>query len=151
MRRGLLLALVAEEPTVDVCILTRWRSCVGSCNRRCADRSAALEYVDDDHRRTAVPANEGWRRRDCDYVVGTAADTGRRDAQQLAYLREVLAPRGVRQQTVMAYAMQAAGQYVQQEPAHELICLERHGLVACASVNAVVLPAEGNAVFTERD
>jgi hypothetical protein len=83
-RRGLLLALVAEEPTVDRCTLTRWRSCVGSLKRWCPDRSAALEYVDDDHGRTAVPANKGWRYCGCGDDVGAGFDAGRHDAQQLA-------------------------------------------------------------------
>jgi hypothetical protein len=106
-RRGLLLARVAEEPTVDRCTLTRWRSCVGSLNRWRPDRSAALEYVDDDHRRTTVPANKGWRHCHIGYDVGTGFDTGRHDAQQLAYLREIGAPRRIRQQTVVADAMEA--------------------------------------------
>lgn len=58
-RRGLPWALVAEEPTVDRWTLTRWWSYVGSLNRWRPDQSAALEYVDDDHRRTTVSANKG--------------------------------------------------------------------------------------------
>jgi hypothetical protein len=88
---------------------------VGSLNRWCPDRSAALEYVDDDHRRTAVPANEGWPHYDCRDVVGTAADTGRRSAQQLAYLRKILAPRWIREQAVMADAVETARQHVQRK------------------------------------
>ncbi|QIE29390.1 hypothetical protein SBC2_74660 (plasmid) [Caballeronia sp. SBC2] len=74
----------------------------------CPDRSAALEYVDDDHWRTAVPANEGWRHCDGGYDVGTEFDTGRHYVQQLAFLREILAPRWVREQTVMADTVEAA-------------------------------------------
>ncbi len=83
-RRGLLWARVAEEPTVDRCTLTRWRSCIGSLNRRRPDRSAALEYVEDDHRRTAVSANKGWRYCGAGYDDGIGFDMGRPDAQQLA-------------------------------------------------------------------
>jgi len=57
------------------------------------DRSAALEYVDDDHRRTAESANKDWRHYDCGYFVGTEADTGRHYVQQLADSREILASR----------------------------------------------------------
>jgi len=64
----------------------------------CPDRSAALEYVDDDH----------WRHCDGGYDVGTEFDTGRHYVQQLAYLREILAPRWVREQTVMADTVEAA-------------------------------------------
>jgi len=105
---------------------------MGSLNRSCPDRSAALEYVDDDHRRTAVPANEGWQHCDCRDVPGTAADTGSRSAQQLAYLRKIGAPGWIREQTVMADAVETARQHVQQEATRELICFEGHGLVACA-------------------
>jgi hypothetical protein len=83
-RRGLLWALVAEEPTVDRCTLTRWWSCVGSLNRWRPDRSAALEYVDDDHRRTTVSANKGWRHCGGGYDGGIGFDTGRHDVQQFA-------------------------------------------------------------------
>ncbi len=51
----------------------------------------------------------------------------------------------------MADAVETARQHVQQEAARELIRFEGHGLVACASVHAVVLPAEGDTVFVERD
>ncbi len=42
--------------------------------------------------------------------------------------------------------MEARGQHVQQEAAHELAGLERHRLVARGALDAVVLPAEGGAV-----
>ncbi len=40
---------------------------------------------------------------------------------------------------------------MQQEAAHELAGLERHRLVARGTLDAVVLPAEGDAALVERD
>ena len=46
-----------------------------------------------------------------------------------------------------ANAVKATRQDVQQEPAHELVRLQRHGLVTRPSAGAVILPAERDAVL----
>jgi hypothetical protein len=48
-------------------------------------------------------------------------------------------------------AMKARGKDMQQEAAHELLGRDGHGFVACASVFAVVLPAEGDAAIIRCD
>ena len=69
--------------------------------------------------------------------------------QQFARLGEMLAAPGIGEQAVVANAVEAAGQNVQQEAAHELVGAERHRLVARLARGAVVLPAEGDAAFVE--
>ena len=71
--------------------------------------------------------------------------------QQLAYFGEILAARWVREQTVMSNAVEAARQHVKQEPTYEFVRFERHCLVPCASIHAIVLPAEGDAALIERN
>jgi hypothetical protein len=66
-------------------------------------------------------------------------------------LGEAGATHGVGEQTVVTDAMEAAGQHMQQEAAHELAGFTRHGLVAGASRCTVFLPAEGDAAFIECD
>jgi hypothetical protein len=47
--------------------------------------------------------------------------------------------------------MEACGQYVHQKAADELICRERHALVAFATFAPVVLPLEGDALLITCD
>src|ERR1700741_2953000 len=58
-RKRPLVGRVAAKPTVGSDIGEPLRSCLAPAHRWCADRGAALEDVDDDHRRAAVPADEG--------------------------------------------------------------------------------------------
>ena len=58
---------------------------------------------------------------------------------------------GVGEQSVMAAAMKARRQHMQQEEAHELLRLQRQGFLARAAVFAVVLPAEGDAAIKLSD
>jgi hypothetical protein len=41
--------------------------------------------------------------------------------------------------------MEACGQHVHEKAADELVCLERHALVALATFEPAVLPCEGDA------
>ena len=121
-------------------------SCCGSPGGWRADRLPAGEGLDDDHRGAAVRADErglatGYRRR------RRRRRCGGDDVQQLACLGEMLAAAGVGEQPVVADAVEAAGQDVQQEAAHELVGLERHGLVPRAALGPVVLPTEGDAAL----
>ena len=69
--------------------------------------------------------------------------------QQFARPGEMLPASGIGEQPIVADAVKAAGQHVQQEAAHELVGTERHGLVARLPRGAVILPAEGDAPFVE--
>jgi hypothetical protein len=71
--------------------------------------------------------------------------------QKLASGGDVVLAVGVGEQPVVADAMEAGGQHVQQEAAHELLGRQGHRFVARAPVFAVVLPAEGDAALVERD
>jgi hypothetical protein len=51
----------------------------------------------------------------------------------------------------VADAVQALGQYVDEEAADELVYGERHALVSIAALDAVVLPLEGDALLIEGD
>ncbi|CAE6908220.1 hypothetical protein R69749_08506 [Paraburkholderia domus] len=98
-----------------------------------------------------MPADEA-RREIAGWVIGSGGlRAGGRDMQQLAYLREILPPHGIGEQAIVADAVEAAGQHVQQEAAHELVRAQGHGLVAGAPLRAIVLPAEGHAAFIERN
>src|SRR5450631_3713400 len=61
----------------------------------------------------------------------------------------MLAACAIGEQSVVANAMKAAGQNVQQEAADELVGTERHSLVACLARGAVILPAKGDATLVE--
>ncbi len=106
------------------------------------------ERVDDDHRRATVRAVEGRLTEErCRLRFGCSGN----DVQQLARSGEMLPPSGIGEQPVVADAVKATGQNVQQEAAHELVGAERHGLVARLPRAAVVLPAEGDATFVKRE
>ena len=64
---------------------------------------------------------------------------------QLTYLFQVLYASGVGQQPIVADAVKAARQYMDQEAANELIAAQGHGLVAMLFA-AVILPFKGNGV-----
>ena len=83
---------------------------------------AAGEDLDDAHRGTAVRADEGGRRRWRPAPrLRRRFDRGGNDVQQFARLGEMLAASGIGEQAVVANAVEAAGQDVQQEAAHELV------------------------------
>src|SRR6266581_1408545 len=73
----------------------------------------------------------------------------RHDAQQFACLCEILPASGIGEKPVVANAMEATGQDVQQEAAHELVGAERHGLVTRLPRGTVILPAKGDAALVE--
>ena len=96
--KRLLLALVAEEPTVGLNSLGYLRSCVALGCGRCANRLAAQEDVDDNHRRAAVPAREGRRPGVRRRVIAGVNDC--RNVQQRPYPRQVLPPHRIGKQVV---------------------------------------------------
>ena len=55
------------------------------------------------------------------------------------------------EQAVVADAVEALWQHVDEEAADELVGGERHALLAVAALDAVILPSEGDAVLVEGD
>ncbi len=82
-------------------------------------------------------------------IVGLAL--ARRDLEQLAETGDVVAASAVGEQAVVADAVEALGQHVDEEAADELVRCERHGLVALVPFAPVVLVLEGDAVVVEGD
>ena len=71
---------------------------------------------------------------------------GRRgDVEQCAGRRDVLGAVGVGKEPVVADAVEALGQHVQQEAPDELVRVKPHRLPAARAVDAIVLPAERDA------
>jgi len=65
--------------------------------------------------------------------------------------REIVPAAAAGKQAIMADAVKAPRQDVQQEPPDELVRGERHGAVAVGAVAAVVLEAERDAPLVECD
>ena len=110
-------------------------------------RRSACEGFDDDH--AAAAAWAGMR-----VVVIDDMDRlglGLWDGEQLAGSRDVVGAGGFGQQAVMADAMEALWQDVDEEAADELVGCERHALVAVAAFDPVILPPEGDAGVIECD
>src|SRR5437667_3465636 len=82
--------------------------------------------------------------------VPSASLRGRRE-EQLACPRDVLGARGAGEETVVADAVEASWQDVDEEAADELARGERHDLVAGAAGGSIVLVFEGDALLVERD
>jgi hypothetical protein len=141
-----LVGRVAAKPTMGWQIEEAPRSWAG-LHRWRANRCGALDDVDDDHRGSAVPADEGGPGRD-DGLPGWRGGFGR-DVQQTPHLRETGAAHRVGEQPLVTDAMESAGQHKKQEAPHKLTGLQRHGLVAGAPLLAIVLPAERHAVLIE--
>ena len=78
-------------------------------------------------------------------------DVCRRHVEQLPRLRDVVGAPAIGEETVVADAMEAAGQHVDEEAADELGDGERHHLGPFAALGPVVLPLEGHAGVVERD
>src|SRR3979409_1614580 len=111
-------------------------------------RSAtALEGLDDDH--AAAAAGAGMCERLRLTVVGAVGGTWvilcRRHVEQLPRSRDVVGAPAVGEETVVADAMEAAGQHVDEEAADELVDGEGHHLGPLAPLGPVVLPLEGDA------
>ena len=69
-----------------------------------------------------------------------------RHSEQLASTSDIGgAVFAVGEQPVVTDAMQALGQHMDQEAADELMCGQRHGLVAVGPLDPVILPLEGDA------
>src|ERR1700746_1726765 len=109
--------------------------------------ATALEQLDDDHATAAA-----WTTR----LGGIGGSTGGLDlrfcsGEQFAGACDVVRARAFGEQAVVADAVEATRQHVDEEATDELVCGERHLLVAIATLDAVVLPLEGDALLVEGD
>src|SRR5271155_3077357 len=94
-------------------------------------RACASERLDDDHTAAAAWAGIMVGRIGFARVIGSLVLTGRRE--QLAHSGDVLFTSAAGQQAVVANAMEAARQDVNEKAADELGDGERHGLLAIAA------------------
>src|SRR5690348_17603395 len=107
----------------------------------------ALEDLDDDHASAAA-----WTTR----LVGIDGGSGRLafrfcSGEQLTDACDVVGASSFGEQAVVADAMQAFWQHVDEEAADELEGPERHLLVSIAALDVVILPLEGDALLVEAD
>src|ERR1051325_4553160 len=116
-------------------------------------RCTALEGLDDDHAAAATRTRMRERPRFVGHgglcIVGLSLRRRRRE--QLAHSRKVVGAGGAGEQAVVADALEAVGQHVDEEAADELVYCERHALVAIATLGPIVLSLEGDAVAVEGD
>jgi hypothetical protein len=75
----------------------------------------------------------------------------RGQTQELARLRDRLGAIAAGEQAVVADAMEAFGQHVDEKPADELADIERHRRVPAGALDPVVLDLERDAVLVDRD
>ena len=68
---------------------------------------------------------------------------------KLAHSRKIIAAPGIGEQPIVADAVKAAGQNVQQEAAHELVGSERHGFMTGLALGPVIFPAEGDTALVQ--
>src|ERR1051325_9088249 len=102
-------------------------------------RCTTLEHLDDDHAAAAARTRMRERPRFVGHgglcVVGLSLRRRRRE--QLAHSRKVVGAGGAGEQAVVADAVEAGGQNVDEEAADELVWCERHVLVAIATFDPV--------------
>src|SRR5947207_114919 len=105
-------------------------------------RATTLKAFNDDHVAAAAGAGMLW----CFRLVGLGGggfdgiDGEQRHREQFAGARNVLGTLAAGEQAVIADAVEASGQDVDQEPADELVGWERHCFVTLRAFEAVVLP-----------
>src|ERR1700686_2467484 len=115
-----------------------------------ARRASAFEDLDDDH---APAATRTWMRERL--RLGAICNTGLAlwsgHIEQLSRPRDVLGTLAAGEQTIVADAVEAVRQHVDEEAADELVVRERHHLGPLTSLGAIILPLEGDGVAVERD
>jgi len=122
-----------------------------SLPRRCPDQCSACKDTDDHHGRAAIRTGEGGLDGFVGYYFAVGFVAGRCHLQQFPrFFQVILVPR-IGQQAIMTDAVEPTGQHVQQEPAHELILAEGHGLVAGMAFGPVILIPERDTVFIGGD
>src|SRR5919106_3315503 len=109
---------------------------------------AALEPLDDDHATAA--ARTGRLVAIGSGVIGWLV-MGLWRGEQFACACDVAGTGRFGKQAVVADAVEAFRQHVDEEAADELVCCERHPLVSVAALDPVVLPLEGDAPLVAGD
>src|SRR5262249_43054152 len=132
--------------------------CYGAIEReRGAGREGGLgagcECLDDDHPPAAARASIPV------FVVATIFGVIARPARRswVGYGEEpagqchVVGPVGIGEEAGVTDAMKSVGQDMGQEAAEELVCVERHKLIASVALGPVILPFESDALAGEGD
>src|SRR6266487_6201714 len=109
-------------------------------------RCAAREDLDDDHATAAAWARAREGRLVAIITIGSIA-LGLLATEQLAGACDVVGAGGLGEQAVVADAVQALGQDVDEEAADELVSCECHHLVAIGAFEPIVLVFEADSVF----
>ncbi len=109
--------------------------------------AAACEGLDDDHAATAA----GTATRRHVWLVGRCG-FGRfghfratRHREQLPRPRDIDGAIAIGEQSIVADAVEAAWQHVDQETSDELVCCELHQLVSVGTLGPIILPLECDA------
>src|SRR5262252_4493457 len=112
-------------------------------------RCTAREEFDDDH----APAAARTRMRERLVVLGEVGGLvlWLWSGEQVTGARDIGGARGFGEQAIVAYAVEAVRQHVDEEAADEVVGCERHTLVAISTFDAIVLPPEGDAPVVEPD
>ena len=123
------------------------------CTGRGAWLGAGLEALDDDHAAAAVGTGLGESRRLGAIVALAIIGFGlpRRHGEQVASQGEVPGPAAVGEEAIMADAVKARGQDMEEEAADELERCQGHSLVALASFAPIVLEFEDDAPLVAAD
>ena len=118
--------------------------------RRCANGCGSHQDFDHVHGATAMRTNES-RLESSDRHVGIFRlyIVVWQHVQQRAQLRQVVLAFSIGKQPIVTDAMKAARQHMQEEAAHELVRIERHGFLARTSLGPIILPTEGDTVLVE--
>ena len=107
------------------------------------------EGLDDAHATAAARAGVLGRIRLFGLCVGSldGIDRDEWNCEQLADTRDVVGAGWAGQQAVVTDAMEALWQDVHQEATDELVGIERHQPVSLLTIEAVILPLEGDALI----
>ena len=109
--------------------------------------TAACEGLDDDHAATAAGT---WTQQHAGFVDCCFGRLGffqaRRHREQLAGACDIGRAVAIGKQSVVADAVEAVRQDVDEKAADELVRAERHDFVSRAAIGAIILVAEGDAV-----
>ena len=109
--------------------------------------AAGCEHLDHDHAGAATRAwagRQAWRiRRDIRLLLWVGGRLG--GIEERAGRRDVVGAVGVGEEPVVADAVEASGQHVQQKAPDELVRVKPHRLPAARPVDAIVFPAERDA------
>lgn len=107
----------------------------------------SLKNLDDDHAAAAA-----WTR----WLAAVDDGLGRfiltiADGEQFARACDIVGADAPCEQALMADAVKAFWQHVDEEAADELVCGERHPLLPVAAFDPIILPSEGDIVLVEGD